>query len=60
VAAVEVLTAGGSAVVVATHDETLAVALADRTVLLGGGRVTEAARSGPTTAPAASPGASPR
>jgi len=44
VAAVEALTAGGSAVVVATHDETLAVALADRTILLGGGRVTEAAR----------------
>ncbi len=60
VAAVEALTAGGSAVVVATHDETLAAALADRTILLGGGRVTEVARSGPTTTPAASPGASPR
>ena len=44
VAAVEVLTAGGSAVVVATHDETLAAALADRTILLGKGRATEAAR----------------
>ena len=44
VAAVEALTAGGSAVVVATHDETLAAALADRTILLGKGRATEAAR----------------
>ena len=44
VAAVEALTAGGSAVVVATHDEALAAALADRTILLGGDRVTEAAR----------------
>jgi energy-coupling factor transporter ATP-binding protein EcfA2 len=44
VAAVEALTAGGSAVVVATHDATLAAALADRTILLGGGRVTEAVR----------------
>src|SRR5450830_1130001 len=60
VAAVEALTAGGSAVVVATHDETLAAALADRTILLGGGRVTEAARPGPTMGPAASPGAAPR
>jgi len=31
-------------VVVATHDETLAAALADRTILLGKGRATEAAR----------------
>jgi energy-coupling factor transport system ATP-binding protein len=60
VAAVEALTAGGSAVVVATHDETLAAALADRTILLGGGRVTEGARPGPTMGPAASPGAAPR
>jgi energy-coupling factor transport system ATP-binding protein len=60
VAAVEALTAGGSAVVVATHDETLAAALADRTILLGGGRVTEALRPGPTTGPAASPGAAAR
>jgi energy-coupling factor transport system ATP-binding protein len=44
VAAVEALTAGGSAVVVATHDETLAAALADRTILHAAGRVTEVAR----------------
>lgn len=42
VAAVEALTAGGSAVVVATHDAALAAALADRTILLGGGHATEA------------------
>jgi energy-coupling factor transporter ATP-binding protein EcfA2 len=42
VAAVEALAAGGSAVVVATHDETLAAALADRTIVLSGGRATEA------------------
>jgi energy-coupling factor transport system ATP-binding protein len=44
VAAVELLAAGGSAVVVATHDETLAAALADRTIVLSGGRAMEAAR----------------
>ncbi|HEX7497000.1 MAG TPA: ATP-binding cassette domain-containing protein [Candidatus Limnocylindrales bacterium] len=44
VAAVEALADGGSAVVVATHDETLAAALADRTILLRGSRAMEAAR----------------
>ena len=60
VAAVEVLTAGGSAVVVATHDETLAAALADRTIILGNGRATETERPGPTAVPATWPGAAPR
>ena len=42
IAAIEVLTAGGSAVVVATHDEALAAALADRTIVLADGRAREA------------------
>ena len=53
VAAVEALAAGGSAVVVATHDAALAAALADRTILLGGGRATEATRPAETWASAA-------
>jgi energy-coupling factor transporter ATP-binding protein EcfA2 len=44
VAAVETLATGGSAVVVATHDERLAAALADRIIVLSGGRATEAPR----------------
>jgi energy-coupling factor transport system ATP-binding protein len=44
VAAVRGLTAGGAAVVVATHDETLAAALADRTIAIAAGRATEAPR----------------
>jgi energy-coupling factor transport system ATP-binding protein len=52
VAAVDVLTAGGSAVVVATHDEALAAALADRTIVLANGRVTEGPLLGPTILPA--------
>ncbi len=53
VAAVEALAAGGSAVVVATHDERLAAALADRTILISGGSATEAARPVETWARAA-------
>ncbi|MGD0862114.1 MAG: ATP-binding cassette domain-containing protein [Candidatus Limnocylindrales bacterium] len=40
-AAVEILTLGGSAVVLATHDTDLAAALADRTVELRDGRASE-------------------
>ena len=42
-AAVQTLTAGGSAVVLATHDAELAADLADRTIELHGGRATERA-----------------
>jgi energy-coupling factor transport system ATP-binding protein len=43
-AAVETLTAGGSAVVLATHDTELAAELADRTIELRGGLAVERAR----------------
>jgi len=43
-AAVETLTAGGSAVVLATHDTELAAELADRTIELRGGLAVEMAR----------------
>ncbi len=54
-AAVETLTAGGSAVVLATHDTELAAELADRTIELRGGLAVEMAR-GPQRALAAAPG----
>jgi energy-coupling factor transport system ATP-binding protein len=50
-AAIRVLTDGGSAVVIATHDTELATELADRTIELRGGRATERA-----TEPAPTPG----
>jgi len=44
VAAIQALAADGAAVVVATHDEALTAAIADRTVAIAAGRVEESAR----------------
>ena len=55
-AAVRALTDAGSSVVIATHDAELVAALADRTIVIGDGRATEAvAEAGPAAGRATPP-----